>query len=85
MRVWLIALLCAAFAAEAAAQTVFNPNSPRARRDFGAAPPTPPAQPGGLGETVTPDRWGTHSSQVGKPQWGTYGHPGPTPGQPKFR
>jgi hypothetical protein len=83
MRIWLIALVCAAFGADAFAQD--NPNSPRGRREMRVNPQPHARQSGGLGDAAEPSRWGTYSGQVGKPQWGTFGgRPADTP-DPRFK
>jgi hypothetical protein len=88
IRIWLVALLCAAFTVEAYPQD--NPNSPRGRRDMGVHRPPPVTLPGQVGETLAPSRWGTMSNPVGRPQWGTQGTigwpgAGSAPGHPGSR
>jgi hypothetical protein len=83
MRIWLIALLCATFGADAVAQD--NPNSPRGRREMRVNPPPRVKSLNELGEAAEQSKWGTYSNQVGKPQWGTFGGKPVDGSDPKFR
>jgi hypothetical protein len=75
-RFWLAAMLSVLLAGTAVAQTVWNPNSPRGRRELQVNPPPQQPLPGQLQETIEPERWGRQSGQFLQPAWGTIGGAG---------
>lgn len=88
MRFWLTAALSVLIAGSAVAQTVWNPNSPRGRRELQVNPP-PRQAPNDLNKTIEAERWGRKSGAFSQPAWGTIGGGGwtgvTTPGAPAPR
>ena len=73
MRFGLIIAFSALLATAAAAQmTIWNPDTPRARRE-GVVNPAPPAPIPGQVQVIEPERWGTLSTPMGQTTWGTIG------------
>jgi hypothetical protein len=76
IRVLLGTILSGLLITSAIAQSyIWNPNSPRARREVEVYPP-PKAPPTAIAGTVVPDRWGTLSKPWPERTWGTYGGAG---------
>lgn len=72
IRIGLSAILWVLLATAASAQVVYNPDSPRGRRDLVANPPPPKVSTPQF-EATEPQRWGTLGAQVGQSTWGTIG------------
>jgi hypothetical protein len=71
IRVLLGTILAGLLITSAIAQSyIWNPNSPRARREVQVYPPSKPPP------TITTDRWGTLSRPWPERAWGTYGGAG---------
>jgi hypothetical protein len=78
IRVALGSMIAALLVTSAVAQgVIYNPNSPRGRREAVVHPPAPAASSSStLGAVVVPEKWGSLSGSWPAPAWGTIGGAG---------